>query len=199
MSKKGCSYLFCLLLTGLLVFVGCGQEDKLSIENVKDNTVLIRADGTVDQYITGTFDKEYYSERDLKDFAEEKIKDYNKRKDGKKISLVSVDVQKKVASMLMEYESVEDYITFNSLEGSFMTVAEAKLAGILPETLSTIENGTEVSLDKVKLGEEWYVFSLSADTNIKVSGTMKYYSNAILLNPSAVKAEANKTAFVIFK
>ena len=195
----GCIYLLCLILVGLPLLSGCGQKDKLSAENVKDNTILIRTDGTMDQYITGTFDKEYYSEKDLKDFAEEKIKDYNKREGSTRISLVSVHVEKQVASMLIEYESVKDYTAFNSLEGSFMTVAQAKDADLFPDTLSAVEKDTEISLEDAKLGDEWHVLCLCADTNIKVSGTMKYYSNAILLNPSAVKAGTEKTALVVFK
>ncbi len=186
-------------MIGLSILTGCGQEEKLSAESVKENTVLIRTDGTMDQYITGTFDKEYYSEKDLKDFAEGKIKDYNKKEGGKRISLVSVHVEKQIASMLIEYQSVEDYIIFNSQKGSFMTVGEAKLKDSLPDKLFEIENNTEVSLEDTKLDEKWYVFSLSADTNIKVSGTIKYYNNAILLNPSVVKAETEKEALIIFK
>ncbi len=199
MGKKSGIYFLCLCLIGLSILTGCGQEEKLSAESVKENTVLIRTDGTMDQYITGTFDKEYYSEKDLKDFAEGKIKDYNKREGGKRISLVSVHVEKQIASMLIEYQSVEDYIIFNSQKGSFMTVGEAKLKDSLPDKLFEIENNTEVSLEDTKLDEKWYVFSLSADTNIKVSGTIKYYNNAILLNPSVVKAETEKEALIIFK
>lgn len=191
--------LFCLLLAGVMLFTGCGRGEKLSTDLLKDTTVLIRQDGSLQQYIVETFDKNYYNEKDLKSFAKEKIKEYNAQyKDGK-VSLEWVRVEKKIVRMLLEYDSAEDFAQFNSQEASFMTVAEARKEGKLPEVMYKAAKDKEVSMEEAKLADEWYVFSLAADSNIQTAGEMKYYQNAILLNQSTVQAGEEKAAVVIFK
>lgn len=199
MSKEKIMTIICLLLVILPVLTSCGRETKLSADNVKENTILIRQDGTLEQYITETFEKEYYKEKDLAAFAEEAMEQYNNGKEKKQVSLVSVKVKEKTAHMMIEYETVEDFAAFNSLEASFLSVKEAKEQKILPDVLYKSNKGIEVSLEKAKLDDNWHVFCMSGNTNIRTAGEMKYYSNAILLNQTTVKANAEKIALVIFK
>lgn len=199
-QKRIFHILLITLVCCLLSFTACGQKTELSSENTSDNTVLVRADGSLEQYITSSFNKDYYSEDDLTSFAKEQINSYNEKVGSEQVSFVSVQVKKKTVNMLLEYKTVEDFAAFNSQEASFMTVKEAKEEDKLPETLYKTTGGeTEVSLDEVKLNDKWYVFFLTGDTDIKTSGEMKYYSNAILLNRTTVQANAEETAMIIFK
>ena len=198
-KMKAVLALVCLLAV-CPAFTACGKQMELSAENTSENTVLIRQDGTVEQYITEKFQKDYYNVGDLTEFAKKKISGYNEKADGKRVSLVSVQREKEIVTMLLEYQSVEDYLEFNSVPGSYMTAEEAEKEGMLPETLySPSGNGEEIPLEEVTLDSGWYVFSLSEDTDIRFPGEIKYYSNAVLLNQKAVKAEGKETAVIIFK
>ena len=102
--------------------------------------------------------------------------------------------------MLLEYRSVEDYLKFNSVLGSYMTVEEAEKEGSLPEMLSSPSgDGKEIPLKEAELDPEWYVFRLSENTDIRFPGEIKYYSGAVLLNQKAVKAEEKTESVIIFK
>lgn len=199
MSKRKIITMVYLLLIILPILTSCGRETKLSADNIKENTILIRQDGTLEQYITETFKEEYYKEKDLAAFAEEAMENYNNGKEKKQVSLVSVKVKDKTAHMMIEYETVEDFAAFNSLDASFLSVKEAKEQKILPEILYKSGKGTKVSLEKAKLEDSWHVFCMSGNTNITTAGEMKYYNNAILLNQTTVKANTEEMAFIIFK
>lgn len=205
LNKKGSDCLnrkyimSCLLFMGILFLTACGGKKKLSVDSLKESTILVRSDGSIEQYIMETFNKNYYKEEDLTSFAREKIDKYNDECGEKRIELLSVDVKKKKAYMLLEYESAEDYAEFNAVEASLITVGDAQEKGVLPETLYRQGKNTAVSLKEATLEEEWKVFFLAADTNIQTAGEIKYYQNAILLNQMTVQAEEDKTAVVIFK
>jgi hypothetical protein len=200
MKGKRIFQIVLVMLACMLSFAACGNTTELSSENTSENTVLIRSDGSIEQYITSDFNKDYYNEDDLTAFAEEQISSYNEKAGGEQVSLVSVQVKKKVVNMLLEYKTVEDFAAFNSQEADFMTVKEAKEEDRLPQTLyKTTGKETEVSLEDAKLNDNWYVLFLAGDTDIKAKEGIKYYSNAILLNQTTVKADAKKTAIIIFK
>jgi hypothetical protein len=200
MKEKRIFHIFLITLACMLSFTACGRKAELSSENTSENTVLVRSDGSIEQYITSDFNKDYYNEDDLTAFAKEQINSYNEKAGGEQVSLVSVQVKKKVVNMLLEYKTAEDFAAFNSLEAEFMTVKEAKEEDRLPQTLyKTTGKETEVSLEDAKLKDNWYVFCLKGDTDIKVKAGIKYYSNAILLNQTTVKADEKEMAIIIFK
>ncbi len=189
----------CLLLAVMLAVTGCGGKENLSTDMLKDTTVLIRSDGSMEQYIVENFNKSYYNLKDLKAFAKEKVEEYNDLYKENPISLEWVRTEDKLVTMLLSYASVEDFAQFNSQKASFMTVAEARKEGILPETLYSSGKDKEIPTEEAKLTDEWFVFSLDADSNIQITGEMKYYQNAALLNPVSIQAKEGKMAVVIFK
>lgn len=196
----GRNYMFsCLLLAVMLIATGCGQQEKLSTDMLKDTTVLVRSDGSMEQYIVENFNKSYYNLNDLKEFAKEKIEEYNDLYKGDPVSLEWVRTEDKKVTMLLSYASVEDFAQFNSQKASFMTVAEARKEGSLPEMLYSSGEDKEISTEEAKPADEWFVFFLDADSNIQITGEMKYYQNAALLNPVSIQAKEGKMAVVIFK
>lgn len=199
MQKRNGIVSFCCLLLCTLFLTGCGGEVKLSADMVEENTVLVRADGTMEQMLIENFAKEYYSEQGLKEFAEEQISEYNRSVDEERISLEHMEVENKKACVLLAYKTVEDFNDFNTLDARLTTVADAKKEGLLPDKLEKAQGEESVSLSDAELSDDWHVFFFQGNFDIQVSGDMKYYSNAIFLSKKVVKANDKETAVVIFK
>lgn len=193
-KRMVCFWLFMLVL----ILGGCGQHGKLATDTLKATTVLIRSDGSMEQYLMETFDKSYYNVKDLKAFAKKTVKEYNNTSDGDPVSLEWVRAEDKQVMMLLSYDSVEAFAQFHMQDASFMTVAEAKEQKLLPEMMYPAGKESEVSVQDITLDDSWSVFFLAADSNIQIDGEMKYYQNAVYLNPVSVQAKENKTAIIIF-
>jgi len=181
------------------LFTGCGRGSKLSADTIEKNTILIRSDGSMEQFIVEKFRKNYYTEEGLKEFADKEISEYNKEADKEAISLSHITVKKKQARLMLSYHSFKDFNQFNMMDCRLLTVAEARDEGILPDTLSKAEGDEKVSLSDAQLEDTWSVFLFCGNSDIQTGGELQYYSGAILLGQSTVEANDGETTVVIFK
>jgi hypothetical protein len=183
------------------MLAGCKREEiVLSVDNVKTNTVLVNKDGTVRAATVETFDKNYYSLSELKDFVTEKIKKYNSEAGAEAVLLDSLEIKDGNAVMILKYTSLDHYNQFNKVEAVLAKVTEIQNADVtLPDTFINVKNGAEVSKDIALENEKYKVLVMNENTNIMVEGTIKYYSNVVLVNSTTAEASQDGTSVIIFK
>ncbi len=104
-----------------LLAVGCGSSD--------DNrtTIAINKDGSVQSTIYESFDKDYYDISELSDMASDEISYYNSEYISPKIILEEPELinDGKMAKLVMNYDSSDDYSHFNQVSLFYGTVQEA--------------------------------------------------------------------------
>ncbi len=190
------SWNFALVLAMAFLLTGCGQKFEPT-----ESTIFVTSKGVVHSAIMESFDKAYYDFDELYESIEKEVKSYCLDKNEEAVTVTSLTEGEDSVTLLMEYQTVEDYEDFNEVLLFSGTFAEAVDAGYIPDTLHDVEGmEQEISLEeqgdlKVLVTEE----SVCIQTNKKI----KFVSdNVTVLDKKLARAlEAGKThpAFVLYK
>ena len=185
------------LVVGLtFLMTGCGNEFEPT-----ESMIHITSKGEVQSAVVESFDEPYYDFEELSDDVNDAVKGYCLDKNEESITVESLTEEDDTVSLIMNYQSVEDYADFNEVLLFAGTFAEAIDTGYQPDSLYDAE-GVSVDLDieqmenlKVIVTEE----SICVQTNSKI----RYVSdNVTVLDKKLAKAmEAGKKypAFILYK
>ncbi len=192
--RKSLNFLLILSMTFLLS--GCGQEFEPT-----ESTIFVTSKGAVKSAIIESFDKSYYDFDELYDTVEKEVKAYCLDQNEEAVTITSLAEENDSVALLMDYQTVEDYVKFNEIELFSGKFSEAASAGYLPEELYDVE-GNSVEIDVEKLGNLKVVVT-EESVCLQTSGKIKYVSdNVTVLDKKLAKAmEAGKAhpAFVLYK
>jgi hypothetical protein len=192
--------LFTLVFIFLFVLAGCKNADtSLIAGKVKVNTILINEDGGIQTAVVEKFDKAYYNKDELKKYIDTEVKVYNDMAGDQAVKLGSFLVKNNQASLVLTYKNMEQYAKFNDVDAQFMSVEEAESKNLLPYLFVNAKNNEKVGKDTVLEKGTYKVIILNEKYDVKVDGTVKYYSNAEPLNSSMVQTKGKKTSVIIFK
>ena len=192
--RKSLSFL--LILSMAFLLSGCEQEYEPT-----ESTIFITSKGVVKSAIMESFDKSYYDFDELYEAVEKEVKAYCLDKNEEAVTISSLVEENDSVALLMDYQTVEDYVEFNEILLFSGTFSEAAAAGYLPGELHDAEgNSVEVNLES--LGD-LKVIVTEESVCLQTSGRIKYVSdNVTILDKKLAKAmEAGKThpAFVLYK
>lgn len=193
-----------LVLLGTLILVvmtGCGKN-KVSItaEDVTTNTIVIKEDNTVQSSIVEDFDKEYYSQEELETFIKEEVTDYNEKNGEDQIKMHSIHVADKKASVVFNYNDIDDYSIFNGISAKLLTTSQALQEDSIL-TLSEfveVKSGDTVSRETALNKEDATVLIIQEPLEIKIDGTILYYSNAEKVDKNVLQASGENITVVVF-
>ena len=193
-----------LVLLGILILVvmtGCGKN-KVSItaEDVTTNTIVIKEDNTVQSSIVEDFDKEYYSQEELETFIKEEVTDYNEKNGEDQIKMHSIHVADKKASVVFNYNDIDDYSIFNGISAKLLTTSQALQENSIL-TLSEfveVKSGDTVSRETALNNEDATVLIIQEPLEIKIDGTILYYSSAEKVDKNVLQASGENITVVVF-
>lgn len=187
---------FLLILSMTFLMSGCGQKFEPT-----ESTIFITSKGLVQSAVIESFDKSYYDFDELYETVEKEVKAYCLDKNEDAITISSLVEENESVVLLMDYQTVEDYVEFNETLLFSDTFSEAADAGYLPEELYDVE-GNSVEVDLESLGD-LNVIVTEESVCLQTSSNIKYVSdNVTILGKKLAKAmEAGKThpAFVLYK
>lgn len=192
--KKSLNFWFAFAF--VLLLTGCGGKFEPT-----ESTVFITSKGIVKSAVIESFDQPYYDFDELYKDVEKTVKTYCLDKNEELVTMQSLTEANHEVSLLMEYQSVEDYAAFNDVLLFSGTFAEAVDAGYMPESLCDAE-GVYVEIDLEKYGKLQTIVteeSISFQTNGKIQYTS---DNVTVLDKKLAKAmEAGKNypAFILYK
>ena len=185
----------CVLAAGMLL-AGCGGKFEPT-----ESTVHITSKGTVQSAIMESFDKAYYNFTELSEDVEKEVKAYCLDKNSEAVTVESLTEEGEQVTLIMNYETVEDYAEFNEVLLFEGTYAEAVKKGLVPEELYDAE-GNSVDVREDRLGE-YQVIVTEESICIQTNGKIQYVSdNVTIVDKKLARAlEAGKThpAFVLYK
>ena len=187
---------FLLILSMAFLLSGCSQKFEPT-----ESTIFITSKGVVKNAIIESFDKSYYDFDELYETVEKEVKAYCLDKNEEAVTISSLVEENDSVALLMDYQTVEDYVEFNETLLFSGTFSEAAAAGYLPEELYDME-GNSVEVDLESLGA-LNVIVTEESVCLQTSSNIKYVSdNVTILDKKLAKAmEAGKThpAFVLYK
>ena len=187
---------FTLVLASAILLMGCGQKFEPT-----ESTIFVTSKGVVKSAIMESFDKSYYDFDELYKSVEKEVKAYCLDNIEETVTLTSLTEENDSVTLLMDYQTVEDYANFNEVLLFSGTFAQAVAEGYLPDTLHDVE-GITAEIDLEKQGD-LKVLVTEESVCIQTSGRIKFVSdNVTVLDKKLAKAmEAGKThpAFVLYK
>ena len=187
---------FTLVLASAILLMGCGQKFEPT-----ESTIFVTSKGVVKSAIMESFDKSYYDFDELYKSVEKEVKVYCLDNIDETVTLTSLTEENDSVTLLMDYQTVEDYANFNEVLLFSGTFAQAVAEGYLPDTLHDVE-GITAEIDLEKQGD-LKVLVTEESVCIQTSGRIKFVSdNVTVLDKKLAKAmEAGKThpAFVLYK
>ena len=185
-------FLFALVL----MLTGCGSKFEPT-----ESTIFVTSKGIVKSAVMESFDEAYYDFDELYEDVEKTVKTYCLDKNEELVTMQSLTEGNQEVSLLMEYQSVEDYAAFNDVLLFSGTYAEAVEAGYVPESLCDPE-GAYIEQDPEKLGNLKTIVT-EESICIQTSGKIQYTSdNVTVLDKKLAKSmEAGKNfpAFILYK
>lgn len=193
--------MFVLLATLLLVGVtGCGKNKiSISAEDVTTNTIVIKKDNTVQSSIVEDFDRDYYNKEELEEFIEKEVTDYNEKNGEDQIKMHSIHIKDKKASVVFNYHDIEDYSEFNEINAKLLTTKQALQEESISSVLEFVDakNGDTVSRETAFSKENATVLVIQEPLDIRIDGTILYYSN-VVKSDKILETSGENIAVVVF-
>ena len=128
---------FTLVLASAILLMGCGQKFEPT-----ESTIFVTSKGVVKSAIMESFDKSYYDFDELYKSVEKEVKVYCLDNIEETVTLTSLTEENDSVTLLMDYQTVEDYANFNEVLLFSGTFAQAVAEGYLPDTLHDVEGIT---------------------------------------------------------
>lgn len=185
----------------LVVMTGCGKNKaSITAEKVTTNTIVIKEDNTVQSSIVENFDKDYYSKEELETFIKEEVIDYNEKNGEDQIKMHSLHVADQKASVVFNYKDIDDYSIFNEISAKLLTTSEALQEDSILSLSEFVEakSGETVSRETAFSKEDATVLVIQEPLEIKIAGSILYYSNAQKVDKHVLQTSGENVTVVVF-
>ncbi len=191
-----------ILSVMLLGLCGCAKkEEPLTADT---DTIILNQEGSVTGYITGAFDEEIYSFEDLQAMIDSEIEVYCGQNGEGVIVLDKSEVSEGTLTVVMTYQSPQDYSAFNQEIFFYGTVEEALQEGY---ELQELKMSDAADLEVTVSGEELvamtdsYILITEDPSNIRSKHKIAYIGlNDSLIGEYEVDTnDEEEMHYVIFK
>lgn len=207
MRKKMCAGLSLVLCMGALS--GCSNKTA-----VDTSTVFVEKKGRIVSVDVEKLDKDYYDTTELEEYIADYVTNYTSEH-GDTVEQVSFEVEEGTAKLQMEYDTYEDYSSFNGIELYTGTVVKAQAAGYDFDTefmaaskdSEDESKGQTVDKSEVLSDDENKVVVIKANVDVSVPGKILYVStqntevtgkDTVSIKGEDAEAEAALT-YIIYK
>ena len=213
-----------MILVFTLGLSGCSLFSKVTFEPT-ETSIFIKKNGHVigaeiDDFDNSAFETPRYDAAELQAFVESAVLEYNKGKglaylrqsdiEDKEtvlpISIEKLEVADNVATVILDYASADDYLSFNGttylvpIHNLIVgTVADGNASGLNYDNMlkgdGTAAAGSDIA-DKPK----YYLAAVTGDTLVKFEGKVRYYSSDLtLVDEHTVRSAGENVHFIVFK
>lgn len=188
-----------LLAAGLMTACGGKKADvkELKAGLVKEATLLVKQDGTVQSAIVEDFDKDYYKKDELKNFMEEQIQGFNGKNGADSVVLKENDVKDGKAVAIFNYKDMDSYIGFYKyyapyakVGGLTCSVEEADSQNLLEESFTDTVGGS-VSKEDILSKEDASVIAVEGQTLVQTEKAIVCASGAEIEDANTAKVSGS--------
>lgn len=222
-----------LMGCALLLLAGCTNKVKF---DPAAGSIFLKKDGSITSANVDSFDKPEYSVDELKSYAEQLAIAYNEGKSGQSaayaegeevlpVSIQSCEVKDQKVTLLLDYASGEDYLTFNKtlsvpmeyfegmeefqngenseLPASLFngTAEEMAAAGYVVEgSFVKTKDGSAVSSETAFSDDKNYVVIIEGNASVQVEGKIIYTTDNVKVSgDNGAVCESGGVSYIIYK
>jgi hypothetical protein len=180
---------------------GCKKEEKvITADDVEVNTILAKADGSLQVATVEDFDKPYYTLAELSEYVTNEVNLYNKNAGGEKVKIDGLKINDKKAIMVLSYTGMDQYSNFNNVIAAYFNGGAGNVKLDMPATLVDVKNKATANTNEVIQNDKYKVLVMYEPYDIMVDGKVVYYSdNATLVDKSSVQGTGEGATVVVYK
>jgi len=190
-----------MMICFLAILSGCAKKNIVLIpEEIHTETILVKADGTVQGATVEEFNKTYYNITELDGFITKEIEKYNNSATSDAIIKDTLVLSGENAVLILNYSNLEHFNEFNGASSSLYSTGDLRESTMkLPESYLSAKDGSIVTKEVALKNNDYKVLIIKANSDILVNGEVKYYDNAVLVNKSKVQTGTKGESVIIFK
>lgn len=186
----------CLLCAGALLMTGCSNKFEPT-----ESTLFVTSKGMVYSAVMESFEAAYYNYDELTEDVQNAVGNYCGEANPEAITVESLVEENDMVTLMMHYETVEDYAKFNDVILFSGTLSEAVEAGYRPTNLLDAE-GQPAKLDMEEHGALKVVVT-EENICVQTTGKIKFVSDNVSIIDSklakTMEAGESELAFVLYK
>lgn len=189
------------LVACMLFLAACSKETHLSLSETETDTLYVSAEGTLELANVEEFASDQYKEDELKSFIEDTIQTYEETGTDRKgtITMKDFEVKNKMAKVLLAIDNAETYTAFQGEELQYLTSENIANNLVLPENFKKASDGKTIEKQDVLKEKGLKYLIIEENLCVKVEGTIKYYSDAMLTGDSEIQTTGEKVAVIIYE
>lgn len=185
----------------MLFLAACSEDTHISLAETETDTLYVSAEGTLELANVEEFASDQYKEDELKSFIEETIQMYEESETDKKgtVTMKDFEVKNKMAKVLLAMDNAETYAAFQGEELQYLTSENIADNLVLPESFKKASDGKTIEKQDVLKEKGLKYLIIEENLCVKVEGTIKYYSDAMLTGDSEIQTTGEKVAVIIYE
>ena len=190
MRKTGLILLFLLLLTA------CGKE----AEEVNENRVEINQDGVMTVTSVDHMEADYFDARELRQMVEEEIAAYAPDAEEAPISIKKCSASGERFSLIMRYDSYEDYCAFNDLPAYYGTLELALQSSVISgeELLWNPDRSLQTTAAELADTGSYGLFVFAEASAVEMKKPVLYHGGASEMTGEGAFVTEDSRAYFIF-
>ncbi|MBQ4425625.1 MAG: hypothetical protein II882_07835 [Lachnospiraceae bacterium] len=165
--------------------------------------IYLTREGKIQSAEVSSFDDPHYDKKTLLDFIADVVGEYNAAKGIEAVSIVSLEVADKKATLVLSYDEISHFMEF---QGSDFNVSLIKVVtteeAARDYTLTNLmkPDGTKVSAFNALKDEQQKVLIIKGDTSVTVNGDITALSKSFTVTgPNSARVSTETECFIFFK
>ncbi len=116
------------------------------------------------------------------------------------ITIDSLEMNKEDAVLILTYQDLDTYAAFNKVKAVTMEVDALQGANLkLPDVFVKEDNGAYVKQDAALNNGKYKIVMIQDNVDLMVEGTIKYYTNCILVNSYTIQTTPEGESVIVYK
>lgn len=196
-------FLGILLILCLSSLAGCSKKN-LTIDSskVSENTIVAKRDGKLQVATVEDFNKPNYKLAELEEFAKKEISNYNNKAGGDFVKIDDIHLvnDKSKAVMILSYEGMEQYASFNKVPAAYFDGGINDYPLTVPDSLISVKGRKPADTKEVFKNNRYKILVMYEPYEIIVDGRIAYYSKgADMITSNKIKGAADGATVVVYR
>lgn len=192
-----------LMILCLASLAGCSKKN-LSIDSTKvsKNTIIAKRDGKLQVATVEAFNKSNYKLTELEEFAKKEISNYNIKAGGDYIKIDDIHLvnDKSKAVMVLSYEGMEQYASFNKVTAAYFDGGIKDYPLSVPDSLNSVKGRKPADTKEVFQNNRYKILVMYEPYEIIVDGRIAFYSKgAEMITSNKIKGAADGATVVVYR
>ncbi|NLP16830.1 MAG: hypothetical protein GX379_07325 [Clostridiales bacterium] len=190
-----------ILILSILMLAGCRKEEIfITSDDIINDTMLIKRNGSMYVAIVEDFDKSYYNLSELNEFVTKEVNAYNNKVGSEEVTIEELELKNGKAVLILKYTKMAHYSAFNNMPAAYFSADTENVALELPTSYVDAKKDIMVDKDVAMKNDKNKVLVIYEPYEVIVEGKIKFYSdNAKYIDENKVSSNSEDMAVIIFR